>query len=121
LYKHGRDIAVLKLDGVFASIDFVPQEAIVPSFVVGYASHLVVKTRRIDCRVKPGNDELGHIGYFAETAPNTSPAALTPLSWAPCAVEKKFGEVASPAKNSRPSTGAASAARLPEWPGKACE
>ena len=40
---------------------------------------------------------------------------------APWAVEKKFGEVASPAKNKRPSTGAASTARIPAWPGKACE
>ena len=50
-----------------------------------------------------------------------SPAARSPLSLAPCAVEKKFGEVASPAKNKRPSTGAASTARLPAWPGRACE
>src|ERR1700676_220060 len=50
-----------------------------------------------------------------------SPAALSPLSRAPCAVEKKFGEVASPAKNKRPSTGEASTARAPAWPGRACE
>ena len=36
----------------------------------------------------------------------TSLAARSPESLAPCAVEKKFGEVASPAKNNRPSTGA---------------
>jgi len=46
--------------------------------------------------------------------PHHLPAALSfPLSRAPCAVEKKFGEVASPAKNSRPSTGAASNGALP--------
>ena len=36
----------------------------------------------------------------------TSAAARSPVSWAPCAVEKNPGEVASPAKNRRPSTGA---------------
>src|SRR5256885_13655133 len=46
----------------------------------------------------------------------TSPAARSPLSRAPCAVEKKFREVASPAKNRRPSTGVASTARSPAWP-----
>ena len=34
---------------------------------------------------------------------------------------KKSGGVASPAKNRRSSTGAASTARLPAWPGSACE
>ena len=52
---------------------------------------------------------------------NTSVAALSPLSLAPWAVVKKFGEVASPAKNRRPSTGAARVARSPAWPGSACE
>ena len=52
---------------------------------------------------------------------NTSSAARSPQSRAPCAVEKKSGEVASPAKNGRPSTGAASTARSPAWPGRACE
>src|SRR5579872_1041227 len=53
--------------------------------------------------------------------PITSRAARIPESCAPWAVVKKSGEVASPAKNSRPSTGAASTARLPACPGKACE
>lgn len=44
---------------------------------------------------------------------STSAAARSPLSRAPCAVEKNSGEVASPAKNSLPSTGAASTARSP--------
>jgi hypothetical protein len=77
---------------------------------------------KIDCRVKPGNDEeVGIKAYFVASAATASPAALSPESLAPCAVEKKFGEVASPAKNKRPSTGAASTARAPAWPGSACE
>ena len=73
-------------------------------------------------RVKLGNDERGKSisQPFARVA-TTSPAARSPESLAPCAVEKKFGEVASPAKNNRPSTGAASTARSPAWPGSACE
>ena len=57
---------------------------------------------------------------FASEA-KTSRAARSPVSLAPWAVEKKLGEVASPAKNSRPSTGAANTSRLPAWPGRACE
>ena len=49
----------------------------------------------------------------------TSAAARSPVSWAPCAVEKNPGEVASPAKNRRPSTGAARTARSPKHPGRA--
>ena len=60
-------------------------------------------------------------GMTAVVFPNTSPAALSPQSLAPCAVEKKFGDVASPAKNNLPSTGAASTARSPAWPGRAWE
>jgi hypothetical protein len=60
-------------------------------------------------------------GHSVASEATTSPAALSPLSLAPCAVEKKFGEVASPAKNKRPSTGAASTARAPAWPGSACD
>jgi predicted DCC family thiol-disulfide oxidoreductase YuxK len=56
--------------------------------------------------------------HFAAMA---SRAARAPESLAPCAVEKKFGEVASPANNSRASTGAASTARSPAWPGSAWE
>jgi hypothetical protein len=62
-------------------------------------------------------DPLFHRGLAF--CPTTSFAALSPLSLAPCAVEKKFGEVASPAKNSRPLIGAASTARMPAWPGSA--
>jgi hypothetical protein len=63
-----------------------------------------------------GDQRFGNSAAFI-----TSRAARSPLSRAPCAVEKKFGEVASPAKNSRPSTGAASAARSPACPGRAWE
>ena len=47
--------------------------------------------------------------------------AATPVNQAPCAVEKSDVEQASPAKNSRPSTGAASAARHSAMPGSAYE
>src|SRR5712671_7898114 len=70
-------------------------------------------------RFAPRNDGIDR--QRLASASITSPAALSPLSLAPCAVEKKCGEVASPAKNSRPSTGAASAARSPAWPGSAWE
>src|SRR5262245_6500120 len=51
----------------------------------------------------------------------TCSAAATPVSHPPCAVEKFPREQASPAKNSRPSTGAASAARQSAIPGIAYE
>ncbi len=83
---------------------------------------IVRSNRRIDCRVKPCNDEgAKSAGHPILSEATTSPAALSPLSLAPCAVEKKFGEVASPAKNNRSSTGDASTARAPAWPGSACE
>src|ERR1700754_2890256 len=99
---------------------------------VGYIARLVViaseakqssfaqKRRKLDCFVAPLLAMTACSHLLASEA-TTSPAALSPLSLAPCAVEKKFGEVASPAKNSRPSTGAASTARAPAWPGRACE
>src|SRR5262245_2771740 len=54
-------------------------------------------------------------------APNTCSAAVTPVFHPPCAVEKSPREQASPAKKSRPSTGAASAARQSAIPGIAYE
>lgn len=49
----------------------------------------------------------------------TCSAARTPLSCAPCAVEKSLGLVASPAKNIRCSKGRASTSRAAACPGKA--
>src|SRR6478735_5625395 len=51
----------------------------------------------------------------------TCSAAVTPVSHPPCAVEKSPREQASPAKKSRASTGAASAARRSAIPGIAYE
>src|SRR6185436_17721704 len=51
----------------------------------------------------------------------TCSAAVAPVSHPPCAVEKSPGEQASPAKKSRASTGAASAARQSAIPGIAYE
>src|SRR5262249_21712687 len=50
-------------------------------------------------------------------ARRTCSAAATPVFHPPCAVEKSPWEHASPAKKSRPSTGAASAARQSAIPG----
>jgi hypothetical protein len=61
------------------------------------------------------------VSTFPDHALMTSPAALSPESRAPCAVVKKLSEVASPAKNNLPSTGAASTARAGAWSGSACE
>src|SRR5262249_22151855 len=46
----------------------------------------------------------------------TRSAASTPVRYAPCAVEKSWREHASPAKNSRSSTGAARTVRASAWP-----
>src|SRR5262245_19534121 len=54
-------------------------------------------------------------------ARKTCSAAVTPVSHPPCAVEKSPWEQASPAKKSRPSTGAASVARQLAIPGIAYE
>src|SRR5215217_6557885 len=51
----------------------------------------------------------------------TSAAARNPLWYAPWAVEKKFGDVASPAKKTRLSIDAAKADRYSPQPGSACE
>src|SRR3982074_2446680 len=83
-----------------------------------------VRTVHFTLRAAWADTELAKTGVGRQllaSAFSISPAALSPLSLAPCAVEKKFGEVASPAKNSRPSTGAASPARSPAWPGSAWE
>src|SRR5215471_13218439 len=48
-------------------------------------------------------------------------AAATPVIQPPCAVEKSCGEHASPAKNSRSSTGAANFLRQSAMPGRAYE
>jgi hypothetical protein len=72
-------------------------------------------------RLRPAMTKTTIGGHSCTRDAITSAAARSPESRAPCAVEKKFGEVASPAKNSRPSTGAASTARIPAWPGSAWE
>ena len=73
-------------------------------FLVKYLHVLRVHASRwlSGCRVE---------GHYLASEATASPAALSPQSRAPCAVEKNPGEVASPAKNNRPSTGAASTAR----------
>ena len=66
--------------------------------------------------------DLDFIRRCAESrACKTCSAAATPVSHPPCAVEKSPREQASPAKKSRPSTGAASAARQSAIPGIAYE
>src|SRR5689334_23426139 len=135
---------MLELDRSFGAIDVALKKAVVLCFTKGLSNCFVVKHREIvgDNEVKlligpiasfdllfrhrhqdklPCQFEQSSAGYLPFDTPNTSLAARSPESLAPCAVEKKFGEVASPAKNSFPSTGAASTARLPAWPGRACE
>ena len=51
----------------------------------------------------------------------TCSAAATPVWKPPCAVEKSFAEQASPAKNNRSFTGAASCARQPALPAQAVD
>lgn len=57
--------------------------------------------------------------YLSRSAAIASSAALCPLSWAPWAVVKSKGCVASPAKKSRSSKGRANCARAPDRPGSA--
>jgi hypothetical protein len=94
------------------------ETSLFPRPIVSRLYHGQSPTKRSALRIRYALDDA--TGYLL-IAPITSFAALSPESFAPWAVEKKFGEVASPAKNRRPSTGAASTARIPACPGSACE
>lgn len=62
-----------------------------------------------------------HRSALTRSSAITASAARMPLRQAPWAVEKSFTMLASPAKNTRPSTGAASVSRAPACPGSAWE